>query len=142
MIVPLSAEPSLLWVHADTDTDAVAPSHALRIAVSEVEEWLEHGLPSWLVTMRCRGVAVQCREGAHAGVHERVVRLRELVAPRTAESLWDFAEAAELPVVATALAMLPAAHTPGFAEIATAVAQQPDPNAPTLARLLMALEHL
>ena len=142
MIMPLTTEPALLWVHADDDTDASAPSHALRVDASTVETWLESGLPSWLVAMRCRGVAVQCREGAHAGVHERVVRLREHVAPRTADALWDFAEGAELPAVASALAMLPATHTPGFAEIATAVAQQSHPTAPTLARLLMALEHL
>jgi hypothetical protein len=142
MIMPMSAEPALLWVHADDETDASAPAHAIRIAASTVEAWLADGLPSWLVAMRSRGVAVHCRDGAHAGVHERVVRLREHVAPRTAEALWDFAEAAELPVVATALAMLPPTHTPGFAEIAAIVAQQSAPNAPTLARLLMALEHL
>jgi NADPH-dependent ferric siderophore reductase len=66
----------------------------------------------------------------------------QLPVERTAEALWHFADAAGLPVVAAALAMLPASHTPGFAEIADAVAQQSDPAAPTLARLLMALEHL
>jgi len=141
-MVPLSGEPALLWVHADDEADAPAPPHAIRVAAGMVEAWLADGLPSWLVPLRGRGVAVQCRDGAHAGVHERVVRLREHVAPRTAEALWDFAEAADLSVVASALAMLPPSHTPGFAEIATAVARQPDPAAPTLARLLMALEHL
>jgi hypothetical protein len=122
-------------VHPDDDVDGDAPAHAIRIAASTVETWLESGLPSWLVAMRCRGVAVQCREGVHAGIHERVVRLREHVAPRTADATTGSS-------AASALAMIPPEHTPGFKEIAAAVAQQPAANAPTLARLLMALEHL
>jgi hypothetical protein len=138
--MPRSDEPTLLWVSIDEDPSA--PAHAIRIDVATSESWIEDGLPAWLIALRSRGVAVACAKGAHAGVHERVLRLRDCVAPRTAEALWDFAEEAELPTVATALAMMPPDQCPGYAELATNVAQQSEPNAPLLARLLMALEHL
>jgi hypothetical protein len=140
-VVPRTAEPALLWVHADDDLP-IAPPHAIRVDASTVETWLDNGLPSWLAALRSRGVAVACADAAHAGVHERVVRLREHVAPRTAEALWYFAEEADLPVVAAALAQFQPSHAPSFAELATMIARQPEPAAPTLARLCMALEHL
>ena len=133
-------EPALIWV--SNPEDSSAPAHAIRIDATTAEEWIDGGLPTWLVASRSRGVAVACPKGAHAGLHERVLRLRDLVAPRTAEALWDFAEESDLPTVATALAMMPPDRTPGYAELATMVAQQSEPDAPFLARLLMALEHL
>lgn len=140
VVMPKSDEPALIWVSSEEDLSA--PAHAIRIDVATAEAWIEDGLPAWLVALRGRGVAVACPKGAHAGLHERVLRLRDLVAPRTAEALWDFAEDAELTIVATALAMMPPDQCPGYAELATMVAQQSEPNAPFLARLLMALEHL
>jgi hypothetical protein len=140
VMMPRSDEPVLIWI--GFDADASAPAHAIRIDVATAESWIADGLPAWLVALRGRGVAVACPKGAHAGLHERVLSLRDRVAPRTAEALWDFAEEAELPIVATALAMMPPDQCPGYAELATMVAQQSEPNAPFLARLLMALEHL
>lgn len=140
-VMPLTDEPVLLWVHVDDDLP-IAPPHAIRITASTAESWLADGLPSWVAALRPRGVAVACADAAHAGVQERVVLLRELVAPRNAEALWHFAEAAQLPAVASALAMMAPTHVPGFAELARAIAAQPDPSAPHLARLSMALEHL
>ncbi|HET6586065.1 MAG TPA: hypothetical protein VFG69_21555 [Nannocystaceae bacterium] len=140
VVMPKTDEPALVWVSSEEDPSA--PAHAIRIDAATAQEWIEGGLPAWLVALRGRGVAVACPKSAHAGLRERVARLRECVAPRTAEALWDFAEEAELTVVATALAMMRPDQCPGYAELATMVARQPEPNAPFLARLLMALEHL
>jgi hypothetical protein len=140
-VMPLTAEPLLLWVHPDDDLP-IAPPHAIRITACTVETWLAEGLPPWVLALRGRGVAVACADAAHAGVHERVVRLREQVAPRDAEALWHFADEAQLHAVAAALSMLPPTSTPGFSELARAIAAQTDPSAARLARLSMALEHL
>lgn len=140
-VMPLSDEPVLLWVHLE-DELPIAPPHAIRITASTAETWLSDGLPTWVLALRARGIMVGCADAAHAAVHERVVKLRELVAPRTAEALWHFADEAGLDAVASALAMMDPASTPGFVALARAVAAQPDPSASHFARLFMALEHL